>query len=309
MTMAYSTDNKNYTYVLRCADGSLYTGWTNNLENRVATHNAGQGAKYTRAHRPVELVYYEVFDTKEEAMKREYAIKHISTEEKRLMVMYQCPVVFNKKKIKNMYIRVREGASRIDVSAPCSVSAKRIEEFVLKNDNWIRGQLEAMRMRPSDAVCRYEEGDKVRVFGETYSVRVVSCTGRDKAVLDDSLRALVIHIKNPDDYATRVAAVDRMFRKLLERELTYLFPICERQVGKKCAEWHIRDMKTKWGTCNIAKKRIWINLRLIHKPKICLTYVVIHELTHLYVPNHGPEFKTYMDRFCENWRDIKKMMD
>ena len=67
----------NYTYILRCEDGTLYTGWTNNLEKRVADHNAGKGAKYTRTRRPVELVYVEEFPTKEEAMSREYAIKRL----------------------------------------------------------------------------------------------------------------------------------------------------------------------------------------------------------------------------------------
>lgn len=72
----------NYTYMLRCRDGSLYTGWTNDLEKRVDEHNKGKGAKYTRTRRPVELVYYEEFATKQEAMKREYAIKQLKREEK-----------------------------------------------------------------------------------------------------------------------------------------------------------------------------------------------------------------------------------
>lgn len=68
----------NYTYIVRCKDDSLYCGWTNNLEKRIESHNAGTGAKYTKSRRPVELVYYETFDTKEEAMSREYAIKQLS---------------------------------------------------------------------------------------------------------------------------------------------------------------------------------------------------------------------------------------
>ena len=79
-------DNKNYTYILRCADGSLYTGWTNNLEKRLRDHNEGRGAKYTRGRGPVELAYYEKFPTKEEAMKREYAIKHMSRFQKEQLV-------------------------------------------------------------------------------------------------------------------------------------------------------------------------------------------------------------------------------
>lgn len=76
----------NYTYILKCKDDSLYTGWTNDLKKRITSHNAGKGAKYTKARRPVELVYYEEFQTREEAMKREYAIKQLSRKEKEALV-------------------------------------------------------------------------------------------------------------------------------------------------------------------------------------------------------------------------------
>ena len=72
----------NYTYILECKDGTYYTGWTNNLEKRLKDHNAGKGAKYTKARLPVSLVYHEEFQTKEEAMSREYAIKHMTRTEK-----------------------------------------------------------------------------------------------------------------------------------------------------------------------------------------------------------------------------------
>ncbi len=77
---------ENYTYILKCADGSLYTGWTNHLEARVAAHQSGRGAKYTRGRGPVELVYYETFATKEEAMSREYRIKRMSRREKLALI-------------------------------------------------------------------------------------------------------------------------------------------------------------------------------------------------------------------------------
>lgn len=72
----------NYTYIVKCKDGSLYTGWTNNLMKRISAHNAGQGARYTKSRRPVELVHCEVFETKEEAMRREYAIKQMTRAQK-----------------------------------------------------------------------------------------------------------------------------------------------------------------------------------------------------------------------------------
>ena len=79
----------NYTYILRCSDGTFYTGWTNHLDERVRAHNEGRGAKYTRGRGPVELVYYECLETKEEALRREYAIKQMSRMEKIRLIEQQ----------------------------------------------------------------------------------------------------------------------------------------------------------------------------------------------------------------------------
>lgn len=76
----------NYTYIVECADGSFYTGWTNHLKERVEAHNAGAGAKYTKSRRPVKLVYYEIFSTKEEAMSREWHIKHLTRKAKQKLI-------------------------------------------------------------------------------------------------------------------------------------------------------------------------------------------------------------------------------
>ena len=72
----------NYVYILRCADGSLYTGWTNDLEKRLKAHNSGSASKYTRTRLPAELVYFEEWESKEAAMSREWHIKRLSREEK-----------------------------------------------------------------------------------------------------------------------------------------------------------------------------------------------------------------------------------
>lgn len=79
----------NYAYLLRCRDGSLYAGWTNDLAARLSAHNAGQGAKYTRSRRPVELVYAESFATKEEAMSREWHLKRLSRAQKLSLIEAQ----------------------------------------------------------------------------------------------------------------------------------------------------------------------------------------------------------------------------
>lgn len=76
----------NVTYILKCSDGTLYTGWTNDIQKRLKAHNEGHGAKYTRGRTPVELVYLEEFETKQEAMKRETAIKRLKKADKRKLI-------------------------------------------------------------------------------------------------------------------------------------------------------------------------------------------------------------------------------
>ena len=76
----------NYVYMLRCGDGSLYTGWTNDLAARLAAHQAGRGGKYTRSHLPVELAYYEIIPTRHQAMRRERQIKNLRREEKLALI-------------------------------------------------------------------------------------------------------------------------------------------------------------------------------------------------------------------------------
>ncbi len=77
---------ENFVYILRCKDGSLYTGWTNNLEKRVKMHNLGLGAKYTKGRGPCELVYFERFENKSDALKREAAIKKLERIEKEKII-------------------------------------------------------------------------------------------------------------------------------------------------------------------------------------------------------------------------------
>ena len=80
--------DKAYTYMVECSDGTLYTGWTFDLQKRINAHNSGKGAKYTRSRRPVKLVYYETFDSKSEAMKREIEIKKLKRKDKLKLKVY-----------------------------------------------------------------------------------------------------------------------------------------------------------------------------------------------------------------------------
>ena len=99
------------------------------------------------------------------------------------------------------------------------------------------------------------------------------------------------------------------YKKKLLEVLPQVIRKCERITGLHALEWKLRDMKTRWGSCNIQKKRIWLNIQLAAYPRECLEYVVTHELVHLLVPGHGKEFWAYMDRFFPEWKRVRKVLN
>ena len=171
-----------------------------------------------------------------------------------------------KKKIKNLYLRISPADGEIRISAPERMAIKHIENFVLEKWDWIlvtREKLDRVR-REKDASQLTE--DEMKAQKEAYK------------------------------------------KKILE-VLPQVIQKCERITGLHALEWKLRDMKTRWGSCNIQKKRIWLNIQLAAYPRECLEYVVIHELVHLLVPGHGKEFWAYMDRFFPEWRRVRKELN
>lgn len=171
-----------------------------------------------------------------------------------------------KKKIKNLYLRISPADGEIRISAPERMAIKHIENFVLEKWDWIlvtREKLDRVR-REKDASQLTE--DEMKAQKEAYK------------------------------------------KKLLE-VLPQVIQKCERITGLHALEWKLRDMKTRWGSCNIQKKRIWLNIQLAAYPRECLEYVVIHELVHLLVTGHGKEFWAYMDCFFPEWRRVRKELN
>ena len=174
-------------------------------------------------------------------------------------------IQIEKKQIKNMYLRV-ESEGEIRISAPLSVSDKRVEEFVL--EKWEKARERQKAKRETEA------------------------PGWEKGLSPGQQEA-----RKEECWKIMLARLPRIIQKW------------ERLTGLHALEWKLRDMKTRWGTCVPAKKRIWLNLRLALYPEECLEYVVVHELVHFLVPGHGPEFWKYMDRFFPEWPRVRKELN
>lgn len=218
-------------------------------------------------------------------------------------------IELERKKIKNMYLRILPPDGRIAVSAPMRMSEEEIKDFVKSKILWIRKHQNKI-MQKQEALPKninYTTGDKVTIWGITYDLIISSNPSQAKVMQTEN--ELILNIKSDSTAAQREALLNKYYRRLLEQELPFYIRKWESIIGVEVNSWNIRNMKTRWGSCHVLKKNICFNLQLAKKPKECLEYVVVHELVHLLEKSHNHIFKSYMDSFLPEWREIKRRLN
>ena len=206
-----------------------------------------------------------------------------------------------RKRIKNIHLHVKPD-NRVFITAPLHTSLSVIKKIAEDNINWINKSLEKYKEMPKKPESRLETGEKLYVFGNEYTLMLVPGNGSSFYLSEDKA---VLIMKPDSSIEERRRAVDNAMRELLSDKVSQLFPKWEKITGLKANEWHIKSMKTRWGSCNPSAKRIWLSLQLAEKPEICIEYVILHELVHFWFSNHGSDFKARMDEFMPDWREIR----
>ena len=237
-------------------------------------------------------------------------IGEISSEEKSGgdIVVEGIPVFIVRKKMKNMYIRIDQNDGHVKVSAPRRVSDREIGSFVQDHMDWI--QKTKNKLGNTTKVHEFVTGETCYLWGEPYVLEVNESSYQGRNISIDSLNKKMIMLTENDSTVTsRAAILDNFYKSEMKRMVPDVLERCAEVVDKYPGEIRFRDMKTRWGTCNVRERRIWLNIQLAAHPRECLDYVMTHELTHLYVANHGPEFKAYMDRFYPDWKRVKKELN
>lgn len=216
-------------------------------------------------------------------------------------------VLLEQKKMKNMYLRVKDDGV-LYVTAPLSFSRDRIEKFLVEKEDWIKEHVAKKQLKKEwEESIRYVTGDTVFFWGEEYPLEVISYGARSKVTFDGQ----VIRMTVPDGATKemREKALLYFYRKQLEPAIERAFLRFEPVVGKQHTGVTIRDMKTRWGSCNVRTGQISLNLKLATKLPECLDYVVVHELTHLWEANHGKRFYARMDLYYPGWKQIRKLLN
>ena len=241
----------------------------------------------------------------------------IATREENPMQLTNIPITITRKKIKNMYLRVHPDGT-VTVSAPKRLSDKAIREFVNSKADWIAAQLKKLEERKKAeqqaGAKRFTEpvyltGEIHYYWGCPCKLLVEETAGKSSVEFLENQQNILMHALANSTTEQRKHLLEEFYRRELKAVVPHLLEKYVPIVGKVPTEWRIRSMKTKWGTFNVRDKRIWLALNLAKKHPKCLEYVIVHELTHLHVPNHSKAFWARMDVYYPEWREVRKLLN
>ncbi len=213
-----------------------------------------------------------------------------------------------KKAIKHIYFRVYPDKKKIIVSAPAALDNKTLNYAILSKKAWLKKQAVKPRRQTQYLQKKYITGETIWFKGKNYTLVVKYQNSRSKvSVAPDNHIQLIV--KPDTNTISRGKVLSKWFRQeLLHAVKTYVSkwqPI----LGVTVKECRIRKMHTRWGSCNIKAKRIWLNLSLIQFPESILEYVIVHEMVHLIEPDHNTRFNALMDKYIPDWRILKKELN
>lgn len=222
------------------------------------------------------------------------------------MMVEDIPIEIKRKRIKNMYIYVKAPYGNVVASVPMSASTTDINKFLVPRINWIRKHREKFSNRQVIEKKQYEENDVVFVEGFPYKLKFTHAPTQHAYIDGDHL---VLALRNGHYPESRERVIREFLREHLKGRIEARLPYYENATGLHPSEWQIKDMETRWGSCNPQTGKIWLNLRLAHMPDEFLDFVLLHEVAHLKISGHGADFSAFLDCYMFDWRDIKKALD
>ena len=206
-----------------------------------------------------------------------------------------------RRKMKNIYLKVEKNADVV-VSAPPRTPNYIIKKLVQENIDEIKLRRTNI-LKNGHTVKNYVTGEKHYVFGKELTLEVRL---GDKNMITISNDKLILSVK--DKYQDREQIVTRELRKVVYNKCLEFLNKYEKLMNVHVEQLRIKKMKTRWGTCNIEAKRIWINYELVKYPVECLEHTIVHELTHLLETNHTPRFYTLLGKYYPNYRENDKLI-
>lgn len=206
-----------------------------------------------------------------------------------------------RKPIKNLHLGVYPPNGRVRAAVPMHVTDDNVRLAVISKLSWIKRKQAAFHAQSRQSQREMVTGESHYLWGKRYRLEVVERNGKHEVVIKNN-SWLTLYVKPNSDRVSRELALNAWYRAALKERIPQLIVKWEPRIGETVSEWGVRKMKTKWGSCNIEARRVWLNLELAKKPPECLEYILVHEMVHLLERQHNDRFRAHMDKFMPQWR-------
>ena len=217
-------------------------------------------------------------------------------------------VSITRKDIKSLRLYVKPPNGAVVISAPRLMPIEEIEHFVRAKAGWIAKQQAKIAKQPRYAEHQYVTGETFFLWGKPYKL-LVHQASYNAYEISEYRAYLHIAVRLHSSRERRQRLLRDIYRELLQAEVSRRLPRWQAVTGLACSSWQTRQMTSRWGTCNSQKKQITFSLQLVERPVECLDYIILHELLHLRVKNHGADFKALMDEYMPDWREVRKLLN
>lgn len=213
-----------------------------------------------------------------------------------------------RKSIKNMHLSVYPPTGRVRIAAPSNIDDEAVRLFAISKLGWIKKNQRKFEKQERQSPRAYAERESHYFEGRRYLLRVTEHNSSSKVIIK-SKTYIDLFVRPNTSVEQRQIILHEWYRKQLKNQIPELIEKWEKIIGVTVEDWGVKQMKTKWGTCNIEKKRIWVNLELAKKPVNCLEYIVVHEMIHLLERHHNDTFLALLDNYMPKWKLYKEELN
>lgn len=224
------------------------------------------------------------------------------------MTIGSIEVEVHRKSIKNIHLSVLPPNGHVRLSVPQNTSEHAIRLAIIHKLGWIHQQQADFAAQPRQTTREMISGESHYVWGRQYRLDVVVSSVKH-AVKVKNTEWLELKVTPNTTTDNRVKLLNHFYRHEVHQALENLLPFWTQKTGISVSAIGVKKMKTKWGSCNIQAKRLWLNSELAKKPPECLEYILVHEMVHLLERHHNERFKHLMDQFMPNWRERRSLLN
>jgi len=213
-----------------------------------------------------------------------------------------------KKDIKNLHLAVYPPTGRVRLSSPYSMKQESLRLFIISKLGWIKKHIRNMNSQIREQEREYIQGESHWVEGQRYLLNIIEKEATPKVDIRNK-KYIDLQVRPGSNKAKKEEIMREWYRNRLKAQIPELIYKWEDTLGVEIEDWGVKLMKTKWGSCNIEERRIWLNLELAKKPIRCLDYVVLHEMAHLKERHHNDRFKALLDTYLPGWQNVREELN